>query len=54
MFTIPFMARRTLLIILRLNIPCRQRQVIHVLSEVHISIIIQVTRDISNIEEIAQ
>ena len=54
MFTILFMARRTPLVILRLNIPCRQRQVIHVLSEVHISIIIQVTRDIFNIEEIAQ
>ena len=54
MFTISSMARRTRLIILRLNILCRQRQVIHVLSEVHISIIIQVTRDIFNIEAIIQ
>ena len=54
MFTIPFMAWWTRLIILRLNILCHQRQVIHILFEVHISIIIQVARDISNIETIAQ
>ena len=54
MFTISFMARRTLLIILRLNILCCQRQIVHILIEVHISIIIQVTRDISNIETIVR
>ena len=54
MFTIPFMARRTRLVILRLNIPCRQRQIVYILSEVHISIIIQVNQDISNIETIVQ
>ena len=44
------MALRALLITLRLNILCRQRQVIQQeLYKVHISLIIQVTQDISNI-----
>ena len=42
------------LVIFRPDILRRQRQVVHILSEVHISIIIQVTRDNFNIEEIAQ
>ena len=54
MFTIPFMARQTRLIMLRLNILWRQRQKLIGLIEVHIPIIIQVTRDFSNIEKIAQ
>ena len=54
MFTIPFMATRTRLFILRLNILCRQRQIVRILIEVHISIITQVARDFSYIEEIAQ
>ena len=49
------MVRRTPPVILRLNIPCRQRQVIQQwLYKVRISIIIQAARDIFNIEEIVQ
>ena len=53
MFTYSFYGMAVASFYTSANIPYRQRQIIHILSEVHILIIFQVAQDIFYIEEIA-